>query len=219
MPITTEPTPAPDPVDTGFVRAEYLVDDMPASCTIRLAYIVSDSPTSGDCAALASALEPAFANPSLQGNLSAQCILSELVVGYNFGDSVEIQGGVALSDPGLISGAGCPLNSAVVVSLHTGERYRGGKGRIYLPGAPQSALLTLREWTSDFTSALLDGANTLISDINGASSSPFTSVTACVRHQFRGGTALAPPVFTPITSVSIQRRVCTQRRRLGSEIS
>jgi hypothetical protein len=64
-----------------------------------------------------------------------------------------------------------------------------------------------------------DGINAVISGLNGLSDGTFTSVTAGVWHKFRAGAALAPPVFAPYTSASIQRRICTQRRRLGSEIS
>lgn len=218
MPITTEPTPAPDPVDTGFVRAEYTVSGSPASCTVRLKFVTSGAPVPGDLAALATALSAGWNSPSLQGNLSDQCTLDELVVGYSFGSGVELEGGAAMGDPGLIGGGACPVNSAIVASLHTGERYRGGKGRIYLPGAPISAILNLREWTDDFVSAIGPGVDNLISVINGATSGPFTSVTACVRHQFSAGAALTPPTFTPISSTSIQRRICTQRRRLGDTL-
>lgn len=219
MPITTEPPAAPDPVDTGWVKAKWIVDDMPTSSTIRLTFATSGPPTAGDCSGLAGNLTPAFGNPSFVGNLSAQAILTELEVGYSFGGGVSIVGLADADDPGLIGGGACPLSSAVVVSFHDGDRYRGGKSRIYVPGAPLSAMLSLREWTDDFISALTDGIGTCLVDIAAATFGAFTAVTPAVRHQFSGGAALTPPVFNPIDSFSIQRRICTQRRRLGSEIS
>lgn len=219
MPITTEPAPNPDPETTGWVKAKWLVDDQPCSSTLRLSYAVSALPTTADLATQAAALIPAFANPSFLGNLSAQVILTELELGYSFGGGTELVGVADTSEPGLEGGAALPLNAAIVFSLHTGERYRGGKGRMYIPGAPDSAQLSLREWTDDFVGAMATGAATMLSDIAAAAGGPFDSIVPCVRHQFLGGAALDPPVFTPITSISIQRRICTQRRRLGSTIS
>jgi hypothetical protein len=58
----------------------------------------------------------------------------------------------------------------------------------------------------------------MLSDINGTTDGPFDSVTASVWRKFSAGAALDPWNSWPITSVSVQRRICTQRRRLGSEI-
>jgi hypothetical protein len=39
-----------------------------------------------------------------------------------------------------------------------------------------------------------------------------------VVHFFSGGAALAPPTFDPYIGVGVQKRYCSQRRRLGAEI-
>lgn len=219
MTITTEPAPNPDPVDTGFMRAHYLIDDNPATCTIRLAFVTSEAPNPAACAVLATLLRPGWANPDLQGNMADACHLTDLVVGYSFGGGVEIEGHDVGDDPGLIGELPQPLNVAMVASLHTGERYRGGKGRIYFAGCPQPAASNGRTWSDGFIAAVQPGLDALLSLTNAVSTDHFTSVSACVRHQFRSGVALSPPVFTEIVGITMQPRVCTQRRRLGPTIS
>jgi hypothetical protein len=219
MPITTEPPANPLPVDGGHVKVTTVVDDMATSYSIGLLYATSGAPVAGDLAALAEVLAAFFGDPTWVGNLSNEAAITEVEAMYSFGGGTELVGGFDTSQPGLIDTGAVPLNVALVASLHTGERYRGGKSRIYVAGCPDAARVDLRQWTNDFVSAMQDGINAVISGINGATSGPFTSVTAGVWHKFSGGAALAPPVFAPYESASIQRRLCTQRRRLGSEIS
>jgi hypothetical protein len=59
--------------------------------------------------------------------------------------------------------------------------------------------------------------NAVIASVNAITTGGITGTTLGVWHLFSGGVALNPPSFEAYSSATAQKRICTQRRRLGDE--
>jgi hypothetical protein len=89
---------------------------------------------------------------------------------------------------------------------------------MYLPFTGSDQIDSARTFGSTFTAALTTAGASFLTDVNGLAPTGVDTCTLGVVAFFSGGVALAPPVFRPYLGASAQRRVCTQRRRLGAEI-
>ena len=74
-----------------------------------------------------------------------------------------------------------------------------------------------RSWADGYVSTLNTGAQGFIDAVTAIAIGGIDSIALGTIHFFRDGAALAPPVFDPFIGASAQKRLCTQRRRLGSE--
>jgi hypothetical protein len=173
-------------------------------------------PTVGDADAVAAGIFAAYAAHVLPYHSTAFSLLS--VDAHLFGSSGEVIGGFAAPTPGLESGTGAQTMAAVVASWRDGQAYRGGKPRTYLGGIPESARSTTYTWNDTYLNALSGGLADFLNTVNALAPSPITGLKLGCLHRWRAGVALSPPVFAGFTGVRTQKRVCTQRLRLGSEI-
>ncbi|MGH6840456.1 MAG: hypothetical protein ACREDT_17055, partial [Methylocella sp.] len=105
-----------------------------------------------------------------------------------------------------------------VLGFQIEEGYRGGKPRMYLPFTGSDQIDTPRTFGDVYVAALQAAGASFIDDVNGLAPTGFDTVSIGVVHFFSGGVALAPPTFSPYLAVHAQKRICTQRRRLGAEI-
>ena len=196
----------------GRIRIGFAVDDKPAA--IGMWFLGTGEPSPGDVNDFAALVLDTWVL-QIQPVLSAQCLVKLCEVTIQEG-SIEVGGHASTSEPGAGGGAALPANSSAVISWHTGEHYRGGKPRTYVPGIDSDSLLNLYLYTDEFIGSLRSGANSFLSDFNGlALPGDWGSVSLGVWHRWSGGVAIDPPVFAPFFSAGVQPRVCTQRRRLG----
>jgi hypothetical protein len=108
---------------------------------------------------------------------------------------------------------------AALVSLHEAQRYRGGHGRMYLPGisiANMTGGSSLTTAAQSGVQASLAALVTGMAAISGANAGPVQQV---VFHQKSHVPGTIPPVligafFNPIVGSTCQSKVATQRRRL-----
>jgi hypothetical protein len=142
--------------------------------------------------------------------LSVGIELMDFSLRYSDGTS-EIVGTATIEDGGGAGGAALPANVCIVAGGTDGSVYRGGKGRTYWGLVPESALASARafsaEYVGDFETAWNDY-------IIGLGTTPNVEA-AGVTHRIVAGAPITPD-FGPYVSTHVQKRVCSQRRRLGA---
>jgi hypothetical protein len=177
---------------------------------------LTGTPDSGDLVDLATDVYGAFETTLLVPQ-STGSHLTECAIEYFTGVGSMSVASFANHAGGDDSG-GLPANLACVVSWGIVDTYRGGKPRTYLPGMSQGNEASVRTWDDDFVTAVSAAGAAFITAVNGITTTNLTSVSLGTLHFFSGGVALDPPTFDPYLTASAQKRICTQRRRLGREI-
>jgi hypothetical protein len=137
-----------------------------------------------------------------------------------YGDSGDLlEADASYSLAGGATGVCTPANCCLCVTWHVATGYRGGHPRTYVPGVPDSAMITSNDVTGTFASSLAAGANTYRTNVNGYTNTSMPSVTLGTMSFVRANAWRTPPVFIPFTSASCDVRLDTQRRRLGPDIA
>jgi len=129
--------------------------------------------------------------------------------------TAELLGTSTVNAEGDVTGEACPASVAMVLSTRTADFYRGGHGRIYVPGWPSSSIASVQDFDAGIVAGMESSWADFLSDISGMTTTNITSVAPGVIRRHSGGVPLAPPTFSPYVGTKAQRRVCTQRRRLG----
>jgi hypothetical protein len=113
-----------------------------------------------------------------------------------------------------------PPQSCVVLSWRIAPAYRGGKPRTYLPGIPDSAVVSHGDsaLTTTFTTAIQADAATFRSHVN-ALTPESSSITLGNVSYFHSHAVRPTPIFNPFMSVNVHERLDSQRRRSGKESS
>jgi len=186
------------------------------TATVGMWLFITGAPTSPDLVELATDLFGIWRDTFLV-HQHADATLVEVECRY-FTGSGEILGSAFGSQAGLVGGDATPNNTAQLISWQISASYRGGKPRSYIPGVPQSALGSWSTLTDSQVGALTTDAGSFIGLVDDLTPTDIDSVSVGCMHFFSGGAALDPPTFDPFLSGSAQKRLCTQRRRLGAEI-
>ncbi len=125
------------------------------------------------------------------------------------------------------AGAQCTAGTAIGVRWHIGRRYRGGHPRVYLGGASAGFTTDAQTWTAAYHTALTNaltnfrtdlllvhsGTVTATQQVNVSYYSGFHNITLPSGRETSRATPRAIPVVDVISAVSINPRVCSQRRR------
>lgn len=107
---------------------------------------------------------------------------------------------------------GDPMTDQVATLLNytTNLRYRGGRGRMYLPGPTVSAIETGDSWSSDFVGDVEAGAATVMDGVNeleiGAAELQWSL--------YHRGTTHVPQGVEPVLVITCSPTPGTQRRRV-----
>jgi len=213
-PITTEPAPNPPPVGVARVRIVGTFES--AAWGIGYWLSVGDTMTLDDQLALAEAVKASW-DTRILVDLHTDLVSSEILLRYFDGSSdpeVSFTNAVA----GSHSGNHLSSGSAAVLSWHILDTYRGGHPRTYLCGIATEDVTDSRLLTNEFVSDLNTGAAQFLSDVNALTFTSAPSIVLGTLANFRAGVALAPPQFKAYFAVAAQRRICSQRRRLGPEV-
>lgn len=149
-------------------------------------------------------LGTAIAQSGLLTQLVNQVLISSILVKFGpeeTGDFFEL----ATNYPGTATAGGVPANTSLLVNKITSIGGRRGRGRMYVPG--------LVETSVDAAGALLPAYRTGLQNC-------FTSIANYMANNdnplvlLHGSYSEAVSTPTPITSLSVQPKVATQRRRL-----
>lgn len=126
---------------------------------------------------------------------------------------------------GAVTGDDLPAQVARLLSWNIGTSYRGGHPRTYLAAATYTQLDGVTELNGTTIANLNSGAALFRTAVNAITTTHLSAVMLGTLSRFTAGGSTAtpkvyrdPPVFMPFTGVHAQPRICTQRRRLGSEI-
>jgi hypothetical protein len=110
-----------------------------------------------------------------------------------------------------------PSSACAVIQWHPYPSYRGGKPKMYLPGANDDKNLSPRQWTdayvTDLAAAAVDFIEAMTADVTGLG-----SCVPSFLERIRDKEPLATPILRHITGATVQPRICSQRRRLGKLI-
>jgi hypothetical protein len=215
MPITSEPAPNP-PID-GACRIRIAFGYQTKSPNIGFWSLVTGVPDGDDLVLLATDIMGHY-HDTLLPNQVTSLFLNEVEVTYysaGFPTSASAFDHLA----GSMDGAASLQSSAMLLSWAIISSYRGGKPRTYLPGMDRTDEDSTFTWSDTRVAAVRSDAADFLTAVNGITTPNIDSVTLGCLHFFRAGTALDPPYFDPFIGVDAQKRICTQRRRLGPEIT
>jgi hypothetical protein len=177
---------------------------------------VTGTPTGDDLVALATALFEAWdAGPLVYQ--SGLCHLVECRVQYWNGSSYDAAS-YFNDEAGSQETTLSPASAAAVLSWQISSSYRGGKPRNYVPFIALAQIATERVFSDAFVGAMTVAQAGLLTAISAITTTNISAVVPGTVHFFRAGVALAPPTFDPYLSGDCQKRICSQRRRLGREI-
>jgi hypothetical protein len=172
---------------------------------------------------LCTAIGTAWAN-ALAPVTSANVVLT-LVETTDLTSATSAQGTQSVNHPGTHQTiSNLPNSSSWVQQLTTQLRFRGGHPRIYWPATDQTMTSDGHSWAATYQ-ALIDTACTgWISDINNLLLGGANLAHGCAFYYTHDPVTKVrkyrdPPLFYPTTSTSTEHRVCTQRRRLGKELT
>lgn len=214
MPITSEPAPNDPPAGVARVSWKFTMES--ALATSGMWALITGAPTGADLAALATDLYGVWETnilPLQQAGVNQV----ECEVRYWNGSSWDSASAFAVHAGGS-AGNTTTANAAMLISWGILSSYRGGKPRTYVIGIREADLADSRLLTDAKVTALSAAGAGFLDDANAITTTNITSVSMGTVHFFRAGAALAPPTFDPYLSASGQKRVCSQRRRLGREV-
>jgi hypothetical protein len=111
---------------------------------------------------------------------------------------------------GSLTGDPLPAQVATLINYTTNLRYRGGRGRMYLPQATGTELENDQSWTTDFIGGLEAQLATLMSGINEQTIGS-NAVTWVLYHR---GTTHVPQGVEDVLVLTVSPTPGTQRRRV-----
>lgn len=128
---------------------------------------------------------------------------------------------VTASHAGTFDGSSVTANSAATVSLHTTRRYRGGHGRIYQPGCPDSQTATIRTWVDAWREALEDAWENVRTAMQGLTTAHYGACNLSILHSRMQVTPHTDPATyldpfqDDVDTLSVDDGIDSQRRRMG----
>lgn len=194
------------PTAPGFADCSI---EMISSALIRPAYITFGvDPVDTDpqlvCASIVSAMT---GSGSLQGMVDSQVTFRRVKCSLGIDGAEDVQGDLAISLPGLAVGASVTPNVALLLHKRTARGGRRGRGRMYLPWA---VITSNVDEGGVITPATVTASQTKATQFLSALS--VNTVPMVLLHN-PGQSSAGPP--NPVTSLQVDNRVGTQRRRLG----
>jgi hypothetical protein len=214
----TKPAPL-----NGWLRCDfgYTLDaDRPALCTSWFAYDATEAEAADDTdLATIEALIRDDWLTYFSPHLSTELQLSSLRLTLTRA-SGEVSVRFTTAAAGALTGDFTTAQVAAVVNWDIHARYRGGKPKMFLPGIAASAVQTDRLLQTSFSSDLEDDMNAWIGNMDTYVSSALTVPPAFIAPSWAtGGSYRATAVQHQIFRGWVQRRVCTQRKRLGNTLT
>lgn len=179
-------------------------------CANVLHYIASGERTPASLTAIGQKYLDVWRN-NFRGNVPGDVTLNRVEVSDLSANGVaSVDVGGSASDVGMLGQPAMPNNVTCVASLRTALRGRSYRGRVYHIGIGEgdvtgNMVLATRR-------ANLEAGYAALRVLE--STNPPITATLCVLSYFSGGTLRGTPLATPVTTVSMDGTVDTQRRRL-----
>lgn len=147
---------------------------------------------------------------SIMANVIENVILDYITVA-DWTDADGLTGIAESGTAGSLTGDLLPDQVAVLGNMTNDLRYRGGRGRIYLPQPDSTKLLNGTTWTTAFQSDVTDNLGTLRSVINGLEIAG-DLLTLVLYH--RAGNKVVPQGYEDVNAITCNPVPGTQRRRV-----
>jgi hypothetical protein len=203
-----------NPIVADVLQVEFLwsQDGIPGANVLHAGY-TGGPPTSSDCAAIAELLGNAFWVVPLKADYPSTTTFVGVRV-TDLATDTGASGEHAFGTAGTATDASLSAQACVLVNYSISRRYRGGHPRTYLPALAWGALATPGTWDSGVISDTTAVMNNLATEM-GTATSGTTLLSGQVCVSYRTGNAWrVVNLVEPITGLSVNGRVCTQRRRL-----
>lgn len=130
----------------------------------------------------------------------------------------------APAEVGSLPGTGLPVNCAAVVSWIVNYRWRGGHFRSYMPVGVTTSITNGNTWSSTGLNLFRQKADDFLVAMNAITIAQGGGALVGVRRwrtEVKGQppVAIDPPLVLPYTSVLVDSRIDSQRRRLGRDVA
>lgn len=202
-------------IPPGFAQVSLKISLTGDPETIYMTHGIDLSDAGGDIPGVLARIDDAFMDtPSPRGVMASvyKYLGARLAIGQDGGPPVIAES--SQSAAGGYGGAPLPQNCALLVKKRTGLAGREGRGRIYQPGIPENQVDAVGALDStalaDGTAAWSGYLSALSAAAGGAISGPPVPMVLLHTDPQAGVT----PGPTPVTSLVVDSRIATQRRRL-----
>lgn len=167
-----------------------------------------------DLADFSSSLSAAYQAHILPLQTSELSLVS--VKSLYYGPAGEFSGESVGTHAGGNSESPLPQDSALVASWQIARTYRGGHPRSYFAGLCYTDIYDTTKWQPSRITVWQAALAAFNTAVNAISSADFSSVTLGTQSRSTGGFPRTDSLFERYLGVSVQPRICSQRRRLGS---
>lgn len=196
------------------IRAQYDVDAVTGEHPENVLWFVNRSagtPTLAQLTTIAQTFDAAWAPVFAAAGSTVYHYTGSIVTDWSsaFG-LVWTTVGTYTPHAGGAGGVALPFNSSALISLKTGEHFKGGHFRIYLPYLAANDLGTNPSWLSSTAISAIQSAFTGVEPAMNSSGVLGGQSQRCYRHRY-------DPVnkrVDPITVFTVNQMIATQRRRL-----
>ena len=148
--------------------------------------------------------------------ISSSCSITQVDVSFipSTGNVLDYTGTYASAGSG--GAAVADAGACWVVNWVISDRYRGGHPRMYIPGVLSADVTNGSDMSGAHVSTLAANAAALRNTINALTSTNITAMSmGTVRYQSNNNW-LSPPLFRAYTSVKVNPKLGSQRRRVHS---
>lgn len=152
----------------------------------------------------------------IKANCGALVTLVSITATFIPSAGTEVIGTASPNIAGTGAGQLADAASCYVISWKTGEYYRGGHPRTYLPGPLTADISNGSDIASSRTSGLAANAASWLAAINARTTTHITGVQLGTVSYQRSNSWRTPPVFVPFQSVTVNGKLGNQRRRIHS---
>lgn len=145
----------------------------------------------------------------MKARVTAQISLVKIIMtDLTTESSPKVEHAVSPAIAGTAAGDALPANCAAEITLVTGLRGRSYRGRIYIPGVPDTSA-TASSWNAGFITSLSGAFANFITVTYGAGGAKLV-----VASRVHNGAVRAAGVASDVLSVTVSPYICSQRRRL-----
>jgi hypothetical protein len=166
-----------------------------------------------DLASLAGAVRSCY-DSFIRPLLTNAYVLGD-VTAVDLSSSTGAAATVSGSGPGTGASPSAPANAALCVSWRVAMHYRGGHGRSYFSGLPSTAIFNANSWLGATQTAWTTAAGFIKNSLTATYGA--ATCQMIMLRRYSDGAELATPLQVPITGVSVDSRIDSQRRRLGRD--
>ena len=150
----------------------------------------------------------------LKASMSVQWSLSQVIV-EDLGPTPDISGIDTTVVTGTIAGTPLPAETAFLINIAIGRRYKGGHPRLYLPMGAGASIVDLTHWQTTFVAGMQTAwLNLTTAILAGGAGTPTIDKFVTVSY-YTGKTLRPTPQVDNVLTFAVNPVPGSQRRRMG----